>query len=91
MTLYSNMGQELKIAVPHDSQVSSSDSVHCSHILLLLFLFHLSTMYLLISHTPWASGYLSIWGHLRTAMPCLCVALSRGHLGLALSSKDTGW
>ena len=59
MTLYSNMGQELKIAVPHDSPVSSSDSVHCSHILLLLFLFHLSTMYLLILVTPGVvSGYL---------------------------------
>ena len=91
MTLYSNMGQELKIAVPHDSQVSSSDSVHCSHILLLIFLFLLSTMYLLILVSPGASGYLGIWGHLRSTMLCLCVTLSRGHLWLALFTKDAAW
>jgi len=36
-------------AVPHYPQVSSSASLHCTHILLFLFLFHFSTTYLLLS------------------------------------------
>ena len=33
--------------VPHYPQALSSTSLHCAHILLLLFLFHISTIYLL--------------------------------------------
>ena len=36
-------------AVPHYPRVSSSASLHCAHILLFLFLFHLSTTHLLLS------------------------------------------
>lgn len=45
-------------AVPYYCQVSCSASRHCVHILLLLILFHLSTIYLLILVPPGASEYL---------------------------------
>ena len=61
-------------AVPHYPQVSSSASLHCTRILLLLFLFHFPTTYVLLLA---ASGIVGVKGHLRSGlwsvMPCLCV------------------
>lgn len=42
--------------VPHHLQVSRSDFLHCAYILLLLFLFHFSTTYLVILLVPRVSG-----------------------------------
>jgi hypothetical protein len=42
-------------AFPHYPQVSSSASLHCAHVLLFLFLFHFSTIYLLLLVVPGVS------------------------------------
>lgn len=47
-------------ADPHYSGISSSVSLHCAHTILLLFLFHLSTTYLLILVVPRVSGCLGL-------------------------------
>jgi hypothetical protein len=39
-------------AVPHYTRVSSSTPLHCAHIFLFLFVFHLSITYLLLSVAP---------------------------------------
>ena len=46
-------------AVPHYPRVSSSTSSHGVHILLLLFLFHFSTTYLLLLVVPTVCGVIS--------------------------------
>jgi hypothetical protein len=45
-------------ALPHHPQVSSSTSLHCAHIVLLLFLSHFSIMHLLILVVSSVSGCL---------------------------------
>ena len=61
--------------VPHYPQALSSTSLHCAHILLLLFLFHLSTTYLFIIVVPGACGCLELS---QEYYVCPChVALSR--------------
>ena len=72
----------LRQAVPHYRGVFSSASLYCAHILLLLFLFHLSTTYLLILVVPGASGCLRLS---QGVVPCPCyVAPDRTHHRLAL-------
>ena len=45
-------------ALPQCSPVSSSSSLHCAHILLLLFIFHFSIIYSLLFVLPMASDCL---------------------------------
>ena len=49
----------LRQAVPHYRGVFSSASLYCAHILLLLFLFHTTTIHLLLLVAPWVSGVIS--------------------------------
>lgn len=61
--------------VPHYSQISSFASLHCAHILLLFFLFHLSTTYEFILVVPGASGCLELsqeWPQECYALPMPC-------------------
>lgn len=67
-------------AVPDCPWLYSSASLHCAHILLLLFLFHFYTTYWLLLAAPGTPG---VWGHfrsgLRSAMSHLCsMAPGRG-------------
>lgn len=61
-------------AAPYYPGLSSSGSLHYTHIL-LLFLFHFSTTFLLFLVAPEVSGCLGVWGYLKNGLrvPC-CVA-----------------
>lgn len=66
-------------ALPQCSPVSSSSSLHCAHILRCSFSF---ISLPLSCSTQWNPGSLSVWDHLRSAVPCLYIMVPvKGHLG----------
>ena len=73
-----------------DPAVSSSSSLHCTHILLSIFLFHFSTTHLLLLVVPRVSECLGLSKScLRSAMPCPCImAPGRGSSQAWLNPQD---
>lgn len=62
-------------AVSHHPQLSSSASLHCTHILLLLFLIYLSTTFLLRSTMPRPCLMALSRGHFRHGLACVCFVI----------------
>ena len=80
-------------AVPQYLQVSSSVSLHCTHILLFLFLFHFSTTYLLFLVVP-RLCIMSSRGHLGPGLPpeaCAVPGWTGGHLRLSFFQGMLGY
>lgn len=69
-------------AVPHSPQVSSSVSLHCAHVLLLLF--HFSTANLLLLVVFGVSGCLESSEECHAYL--YSIALGRGHFRLVVIS-----
>lgn len=73
--------------IPSYPGMSSSASLHCSHILLLLILFHFPTTYLLILVAPGVSEDLGLSQEWSPECCALRVRYGRGHLGHGLTPQ----